>query len=175
MHNPFQLLGLPLRFDIGEADLRRAYLSKVSAIHPDLANTDDSEGASAELNRARESLANPETRANILLALLGGPTKEADKSLPPAFLMEIMETREEIEAALASGSPQERDRWTRWGSKERESYIAQVRDLFAALGSAPSPPSLKQIRTTLNSWRYIERLIEQLDPAYDPDKSDFRH
>lgn len=174
MNDPFQLLGLPRRFDLDDAALRRAYLARVSAIHPDIAGDDQAQAASAELNLARESLANPESRANILLALLGGPTKETDKSLPPAFLMEIMETREEIEAALASGSSGERTRWTDWGTMQRQSYIAQLREMFDSLSAAPSPASLKQIRTTLNSWRYIERLIEQLDPAYDPGKADFR-
>ncbi|MGH7243476.1 MAG: iron-sulfur cluster co-chaperone HscB C-terminal domain-containing protein [Phycisphaerales bacterium] len=173
--NPFQLLGLPARFEVDEASLRRAYLAKVSAIHPDLADADDSQGASADLNRAREALANPESRANILLSLLGGPAKEADKSLPPAFLMEMMETREAIEAALASGQANERAKWTAWGIEQRASYIAQVGAQFRALDPvAPTAANFKTIRTTLNAWRYIERLIEQLDPAYDPDRADFK-
>lgn len=175
MHNPFQLLGLPLRFELDEAALRRAYLTRVSAIHPDIAGDDQAQAASAELNLARESLANPETRANILLSLLGGPTKEADKSLPPAFLMEIMETREAIEAALATGNSQERARWTQWGHTERASFIARAAALFDRLDTPPTPEALKQLRTLLNSWRYIERLIEQLDPAHDPNKADFTH
>jgi len=173
--NPFQLLGLPIAFDLDEAALRRAFLAKVLAIHPDLANADDSQGQSADLNHARELLSNPESRGNILLALLGGPTKEADKSLPPAFLMEIMETREAIETALASGNPEERARWSDWGIKQRQTYVTQVRDMFAALGTTPSESALKHIRTMLNAWRYIERLIEQLDPAYDPNRADFKN
>lgn len=175
IHNPFQLLGLPLRFEIDDAALRRAYLTRVSAIHPDIAGDDQAQAASAELNLARELLANPESRANTLLALLGGPSKEADKSLPPTFLMEIMETREAIEAALATGDPQERARWTDWGHKQRSSHISQVAAQFGALGAAPPPAALKQIRTTLNTWRYIERLIEQLDPAHDPNQADFKN
>jgi len=175
MSNPFQLLGLPLTFNVDDAALRRAYLAKVAAVHPDLASADGSQGVSAALNHARDLLANPEARANALLSLLGGPTKEADKSLPPAFLMEIMETREAIETALTSGDPAERTRWLEWGEKERQTYITRAREMFGALGADPSIASLKQIRTTLNAWRYIERLIEQLDPAYDPAKADFNH
>ncbi|MBN8597172.1 MAG: DnaJ domain-containing protein [Planctomycetes bacterium] len=173
--DPFQILGLSPRFDLDESAIRRAYLARVSAIHPDLAGAEtaqpNGQDASAELNHAREILTNPETRATALLAVLGGPTKEADKSLPPGFLMDIMETREAIEASLA-GDQSERARWLAWGIAQRQAFTAQVRAQFAA--AAHSPDSLRQIRTTLNAWRYIERLIEQLDPAYDPGKADFR-
>lgn len=178
--NPFHILGLSPRFDLDEVALRRAYLARVSAIHPDLAGAEDAQAsghtdgqaASAELNHAREILANPETRASALLDILGGPSKESDKSLPPGFLMDIMETREAIETSLA-GNQAERTRWLAWGTQQRESFTAQVRDQFTAAASSPTPDALRQIRTTLNAWRYIERLIEQLDPAYDPGDADF--
>lgn len=165
MPDPFQILGLPEQFDLDEADIRRAYLARVAAIHPDLFFGDESQGESAELNRARESLSNPETRANLLLALRGGPSREADKSLPPAFLMEIMETREAIETALDSGNPSEREKWIKWGTEQRAQYIDRVRGQFAALGSTPGADALKTIRITLNEWRYFERLLEQLGSA----------
>lgn len=170
---PFEILGLPRTFELDEGAIRRAYLARVAALHPDLAEGDDAQADSAELNRAREILTNPETRANSLLSLLGGPTKEADKSLPPAFLMEIMETREAIETSLASRDEAERKKWSDWGQKERARYVEQVRSQFAGLGASSDQPALKEIRKTLNAWRYIERLIEQLDPAYDPNLADF--
>lgn len=171
---PFEILGLPRTFDLDEGAIRRAYLARVAALHPDLAEGDDAQAESAELNRARAVLMNPETRANLFLSLLGGPTKEMDKSLPPAFLMEIMETREAIETSLASRDEAERKKWSDWGQKERARYVEQVRSQFAGLGASPDPPALKEIRKTLNAWRYIERLIEQLDPAYDPNLADFK-
>lgn len=171
MQDPFSILSLPPHFDLDEAALRRAYLAKVASIHPDLVGEDAAQAASAELNHARELLSNPESRADILLRLKGGPAKEADKSLPPGFLMEMMETREIIDAALTTGNPADRTQWTTWGHQQRAGYIQEIAKLFS---SPTSPQSLKQIRTTLNAWRYIERLIEQLDPAYDPNQSDFK-
>ena len=84
-------MGLARRFDITAAEIRRAYLQRAAAVHPDLAGDDAGEAAAA-LNRAKMVLENPERRANALLALLGGPAKEQDKSLPPGFLMEMMDT-----------------------------------------------------------------------------------
>ena len=48
-----------------------------------------------------------------------------------------------------------------------------VNRLFDALGERPDAPALAAIRRELNAWRYIERLIEQLDPDYDPARADF--
>ena len=46
--------------------------------------------------------------------------------------------------------------------------------MFQSLSSPPAAESLAEIRIRLNAWRYIERLIEQLDPGYDPDVADFQ-
>ena len=40
--------------------------------------------------------------------------------------------------------------------------------------SADDPEVRLTIRRELNVWRYTERMIEQLDPGYDPNTADFR-
>lgn len=125
------------------------------------------------MNAARRALSDPERRASTLLAALGGPSKEQDRSLPDGFLAEILETRESIEAARLSADASSRQQWERWAEARRGEFIARVGQMFAALGPRPAGADLKAIRTQLNAWRYIERLIEQLDPAYDPAQADF--
>ena len=44
---------------------------------------------------------------------------------------------------------------------------------FTRARFVPAPEALREVRTRLNAWRYIERLIEQLDPDYDPARADF--
>jgi hypothetical protein len=39
---------------------------------------------------------------------------------------------------------------------------------------APSEQSRRELRRHLNAWRYIERMIEQLDETYNPSKADFK-
>lgn len=164
--NPFEQLGLPARFDLSPAEISRAYLSKIGAAHPDLAPSDDTDEPAAKLNHARTVLANPELRADALLLALGGPAKETDRTLPPGFLASIMERREEIEAALASGGGAARETWQQWAGAARAEYQSRVGSMFR--DGAP----LANIRRELNAWRYIERLIEQLDPHYDPARAD---
>ena len=87
--------------------------------------------------------------------------------------MEILEIREQVERAAASGDPEQVERWESWAERERSRYTREVSERFAGLGDGPSDGALRAIRTTLNAWRYIERLIEQLDPGYDPARADF--
>lgn len=128
----------------------------------------------ASLTAARATLADPEQRAVALLAALGGPSASADRSLPDGFLMEMMELREQVESELEAGGPGARDRWAGLAEARRRAHIGRVGAMFAALGDPASPNELGAIRRELNAWRYTERLIEQLDPAYDPAHADWR-
>lgn len=171
--DPFDLLGLPATFDLTSEQVERGYLRRVAALHPDLAGDDgEAQARSAELNHARDVLRDAERRAEALLRRLGGPDKSNDKALPDGFLMDILETREAIEEAVGRGAardPVEMERWRAWARQRRGEYIALVSARFR---DAKGDGALRAIRRELNAWRYIERLIEQLDPEYDPAKSD---
>ncbi|MCZ7633544.1 MAG: DnaJ domain-containing protein [Phycisphaerales bacterium] len=163
--DPFETLGLPARFDLDEGAIRRAYLARVAAVHPDAAG---GEGDQASvLNEARTVLSDPERRANALLVRLGGPSKEADRSLPGGFLAHMMEVRETIESDLATGGDEARQRWEAWATQQRSEYARRVGEMFAELADPAPIDARRAIRTELNAWRYVERLIEQLDPQYD--------
>lgn len=153
--NPFEILGLAARFDLSGAQIEAAYLARAAAVHPDLYGGDDAEAAraSARLNDARRAVEDAERRANVLLAVLGGASKEQDKSLPPGFLMEMMEIRQEIEGA--AGNEAEMTKWKAWAGEQRSGYMKRVGELFER-------GDLKAVRMELNAWRYIERLIEQV-------------
>ena len=49
-----------------------------------------------------------------------------------------------------------------WAEGMRERYICEVGRQFESVGMAPDTARLAEIRRTLNAWRYIERMIEQL-------------
>ncbi len=173
MADAFDILGLPPKFDLTPGDLTRAYLARSALLHPDIA-ADAAEAAQqmALLNQARRTVEDPERRANALLARLGGPSKEQNRGLLPGFLAEMMHTREEIEGA--AGNPVARATWEAWALDRRREATAEVGAMFKALGASPAPDQLAAIRVRLNAWRYVERLIEQLDPDYDPRRADFQ-
>lgn len=169
--DPFQTLRLPRTFDLTPDQIEHAYLRLVASAHPDRGQASAS-ADSSDLNWARQTLLDPERRANALLECLGGPT--TSRSLPDGFLMEIMEVREAVQEAVASGDSLAREKWESWAEQERQRYIREVSAAFGALGEPPDPASLADIKTRLNAWRYVERLIEQLDPEYDPASADFQ-
>lgn len=119
-------------------------------MHPDWAGGDGL--SAAELNDAKEVLLNPESRANALLELLGGPGKSEDRSLPDGFLLEMMEVREAVE----SGEGKDSGEWRAWAMERRREHERCVADAFES-------HDLRGARRHLNAWRYIERMIEQLD------------
>ncbi len=182
--NPFSLLGLAQRFDIDEDAIERAYLQRVTQLHPDMGG-EAADFDTAELNQARQILLDDEQRANLILDLINGPTASQCKELPDGFLMDMMVRREEIEEHIQSGGQESRENWESWARQERAAYAQAVRELFDSIPTEQSQDeqsisddqrstTLVEIRTQLNAWRYIERLIEQLDPDYDPAHADFR-
>ena len=168
--DPFALLDLPRRFEIDLEALQAAYLRKSASLHPDRFTDPIEQAEAAEraaaLNRARAVLIDDERRANALLALLGGPSKEEEKDLPDGFLMEIMEIRQTMEEVLASGDAAKRRHFEDWADGEREALIEKIADFFrqatAEEGASPPADLLGAIRIELNALRYIERMIEQL-------------
>lgn len=173
--DPFDTLGLPATFSLEASRIERAALAKLAQLHPDVvggsdAASDEIEVQAARINAARDVLVFSLSRAEALLKRLGGPSKEADKSLPPGFLMEIMSVREQVEEAIAGNDTSARATWTTWAMEQRKAMESRAVELFAK--AQTDAAALREVRTHLNQWRYIERMIEQLDPAYDAGSSD---
>ncbi len=175
MGDAFEILGMPRRFGVGADEVERAYLSRVAGAHPDVVGGDDeSARRMAELNEAKRALLDDERRANVLLASLGGASADADKTLPPGFLMEMMDVRERMDAEVGAVPAQSQERaagvarWRGWGRERRAEAIGEVRALFERAASASGAERsgvLREIRVQLNAWRYIERLLEQVGSA----------
>lgn len=178
--DPFDILGVAARFDLSLGEIERAYLERAAREHPDSKGGQRADGqawggdAMSALNEAREVMRDPERRANALLARLGGPSAQDVRALPEGYLMEVMETRERIESILKSGGQDARERVEREAREARSGHEREAARLFASLGDPPEPELLRQIRVRLNAWRYVERLIEQLDPSFDPRRGDPR-
>lgn len=154
----FGILGLEPRFDLDPSVIERAALGKLSAAHPDLVA--DAGDQAADVNEARDKLLDPESRANHLLELLGGPTSAQDKSLPDGFLQLMMMERMEIDGDIAANGEPARERWYAQAQARRDAIVERVSAMFACEDT--SDGALRGIRLALNEWRYLERLVEQL-------------
>ncbi len=165
MRDAFDLLGVEPRFDLDGADLRDRLLTLAAANHPDR-HTDPFDQAEAadqlsRVNEAYRTLADPERRANALLARLGGPSKADDKSLPPGLLLEVMEVREELEQAVAAEDHAAIARLRKWATDQRAQRLDSVAKLFATATADPAA-LVQAVRLELNAWRYFERMLDQM-------------
>jgi molecular chaperone HscB len=175
MSNHFDRLGLPRRFLLDEAELERQYLARSRAVHPDFhaagASSDlaASLELSAALNEAYNILRDPFTRAEYLLGLEGGSTAAEHKNVPPEFLAEMLELREQIEEARAGGNTclaavaeLDADFANRFNK-----FMAQVARNFEFLEKLSADDSKRdeyrlEIRKLLNAAKYIRGLIRDL-------------
>ena len=161
--DPFTTLGVERRFSLDERALRQAFLQASAERHPDRF-VDPIEQAEAveimsELTDAYRVLSDPELRARALLALSGLALAEDRDKLPPALLMEVMEMREEMEAAIKSGNQTELDRLRAWANEQREEYINKLGRL---LDDELDAGKALQARLELNALRYMQRMLEQM-------------
>ncbi len=188
MSDPFEALGLPATFALDRATVERAYLARAAAAHPDHAGgggsgsgQDEGERLAAALNAARTTLLDPERRAAALVLRFGGGRGQggaADRALPSGFLEAMMEAREQMDADRAAAGDAGAKaavaaRWGVWAEARRRGHIDAVGRLFAEIeaGVKSSVPAtsagLAAIRREMNAWRYIERMIEQIEGAED--------
>ena len=172
MDDFFHRLGLPRRFAVDAGELERAYLARSRAAHPDYhlagssADLNASLELSAALNEAYNTLRDPLARAEHLLALEGGPSAAEHKQMPPAFLAEMLDAREEIEAAR--GKPAETDHLSRTFATRFDVTMNAVAAAFDQLATvAPGEAQRAElglhIRGLLNSAKYIRGLIRDLE------------
>ena len=176
MSDHFTRLGLPRRFALDAAELERNYLARSRSVHPDYhlggatADLAASLDLSAALNEAYNTLRDPFARANYLLGLEGGPSAAEQKQMPPAFLAEMLEAREQVEEARIANSPC----GARLGelheefARRYEGLLADVGGRFAKLETLPAGDAnrsklLVEIRSLLNAAKYVRGLIRDLN------------
>jgi molecular chaperone HscB len=170
MSDHFTRLGVPRRFAIDAAELERHYLARSRAVHPDYhaggptADLAASLELSAALNEAYSTLRDPFSRAEYLLTLEGGPSAADQKQMPPAFLAEMLEAREQVEEAKAGNNACE-SRLAELLSEFQSRYdelLATVGEHFGQPG-ADRTKWLGEIRSQLNAAKYLRGLIRDLN------------
>ncbi len=163
--DPFAVLGLPRRFtlDMKQAEARHLELSKT--LHPDrYAAAAPNERRMAlsravEVNEAWRALRDPIKRAEAILTLAGKQVGETREPKPaPAFLMEVMEAREELDEAKGNAEHVER-------------VVSRARAQFAAaegeLGAAIDRGAFDDAIPLLGRLRYAARFLDEARLAED--------
>jgi molecular chaperone HscB len=154
-------------YEVDLAALERAFFERSKAVHPDrVAGAPAAERVAAlsrarALNDAYQLIKKPISRAEYLLAR-AGVTIGDNERLDPAFLMEILELREELAEARAAGNTELVARLQAVMQQRRAGALDALPQLFAA-------GDLAAIKDRLILLRYINRYLEECDAALDED------
>lgn len=169
---PFELLALPLAFDVDRAEVERRVRRLGRLTHPDFFATRGAdararaESNTAALNAARETLLDDHARGDWLVRHLGGPDEGALRQMPQAFLAEVLEWNELLEEARRP--PLDDTLRRRVVSLENElgerrgEVLERLSGLLAT--SVPRDPErLLQARMELNALRYLDRTLAEIE------------
>jgi molecular chaperone HscB len=164
----FGLLGLPARFDLDASVIEQAFFERSKELHPDrFATAPAAERVAAlsksrALNDAYQTLKKPVARAEYLLAQAGVTIGENERLDDDAFLMEILELREELAAARVAKQTSLIERLCADMKGRRRTIIDSLTPLFDA-------NDLQAIKRQLITLRYLDRYLEECDAALDED------
>jgi len=167
--NHFELLGLPVRYALDPSRLERGYRDLQSQVHPDrFALSPESERRvamqwAARANEAYRTLRDPVARARYLLQLRGYDTEEeTNTSMPPDFLMQQMEWREEVAEARAARDATELKKLRSDLDGARSEMLLQLERALDADSNFDAGCSL------VRKLRFLDKLDREIDDALEP-------
>ena len=91
--NYFNILGVPISFDVNLQELENCYLKRMRKIHPD--RYGGSRNSSAELNQAYKIILNPLSRARYLLNIYGYDSSKSIQDV--VILQQSLNDQEKLE------------------------------------------------------------------------------
>ena len=164
----FALLDLPPRFAVDLADLEARYHARSKLYHPDRHARADGPTRvrnalhTAELNQAYRTLREPLRRAEHLLARAGLKLDERSGTADPELLMEMMELREQLAEARATGDQRVIDSLA---GEVRALCSEAEAELTAAFAAAEGGhvAALQQAGHSLVCLRYYHRFLDEIE------------
>ena len=161
----FELFGLPPAFALDLSRLDAAYRGIQSQVHPDrYAQAGDAERRASmqmttRVNEAYRTLKSPVRRAQYLLELNGVDVGfETNTAMPPEFLMQQMQIREQLEEARNAPTLDLLRKDLQVQAEELESRIEEQIDGKRDFAAA---------RELVRKLMFLERFGEDIDAAYE--------
>ena len=161
----FELFGLAQRFEQDRAELDARWKDLQRQAHPDKFAD---QGAAAQriamqwsvrINEAYQRLKDPLKRAAYLCELHGAPVNaENNTAMPPAFLMQQMEWREELDEAQSAEDLQKISQQVQQARRSMLQNIERLIDTQQAFAEA-----VAQVRALM----FVERFEEDVNTRLD--------
>ncbi|MBC8369324.1 MAG: Fe-S protein assembly co-chaperone HscB [Planctomycetes bacterium] len=167
MASAFELLGLPLTFDLDVSDIDASLRSAGLRWHPDrfatasAAERDHAEEQMAEFNVAHATLCNPLQRAIALLDVFACPYDPNGVNADPGFLMDMLEVKEQLHDAKQSNDSTALNKLIFDLRQREQQELSQLAKLFSEWETANNrTQDLPQLQQLLNQLHYLDRTIE---------------
>lgn len=171
MSDPFETLHVEPTFDLASEFLAERHRELSLALHPDrFAGKSASERRAAlssaiEVNAAYRRLRDPLQRAEALLERAGQKPEEGrEPPADPAFLMEILELREELGDAAKRRDRATVDRLVSERKLEEQKAIAELGAQFRTFSAGDDA---RPLLSTLGRLRYLKRFFTEAEAWLD--------
>jgi len=165
--NHFELFGLPLKFDVDVDDLASRYREMQRSVHPDrFASASDQDRRlslqmTALINEAFQTLKDPVRRGRYLLSLRGVDLgDETDTAMDPAFLMEQMELREQLDEVTQADNPH---KLLAELANRIEQRLHDRIEHFRGLLTEGTPEADRKARNAVREMQFLEKMRQEID------------
>jgi molecular chaperone HscB len=168
MQNHFELFGLAPTFALEPEALEKRYRDIQSQVHPDrFAHAGDAERRASlqwttRVNEAYRALKDPVQRGKHLLELHGVDVAfETNTQMPTDFLMQQLELREELEAAVGAEDGSRLERL-------RSGLCSQKRELETLIGQKiDAKKDYAGAAELVRKLMFLDKLEAEIDAAYE--------
>ena len=166
--SPFEVLGLVRGWNVDRAELGRNLLRLTRLTHPDFHGVHGPEARqlaernTALVNGAYATLNDDVQRAEWLLADMGAPSPDEERQMPQQFLMEVLEWNEVLEEVRAENEQDNHSRLASLSTELQAQRAASLQQLGQRLQAA-DPGDPRTLRQELNTVRYLDRTLSELD------------
>ncbi|HJM57371.1 MAG: Fe-S protein assembly co-chaperone HscB [Planctomycetes bacterium] len=167
--SPFEVLGLVRGWTVDRAELGRNLLRLTRLTHPDFHEAhgeearDLAERNTALVNSAYSTLNDDVLRAEWLLADMGAPSPDEERQMPQQFLMEVLEWNEVLEEVRVGGTEQDDHRRLEGLRTDLQAQRAMSLSQLGQRLQAAEPGDPQTLRQELNTVRYLDRTLNELD------------
>ena len=165
--NYFELFGLPVTFDVDVDDLASRYREMQRSVHPDrFANASDQDRRlslqmTALINEAFQTLKDPVRRGRYLLGLRGVDLgDETDTAMDPAFLMEQMELREQLDEVTQADNPH---KLLAELANRIEQRLHDSIEHFRSVLTEGTPEAGAKARNVVREMQFLKKMRQEID------------
>jgi molecular chaperone HscB len=168
MQNHFELFGLVPAFRLDADALEKSYRDIQSRVHPDrFANAGDADRRASlqwttRVNEAYRTLKNPVQRGKHLLELQGVDVAfETNTQMPTEFLMQQLELREALEAAVEREDAAALEKLRAGLRTDKTTLEAEIAEAIDARRDYAAAAEL------VRKLMFLDRLDSEIDDAYE--------